>query len=56
MIRNSVSQITRYYVWINNILKYIIYKSIKGINEYKIKGINELEAREEFNLKIQLSD
>ena len=22
----------------------------------KIKGINELEAREEFNLKIQLSD
>ena len=29
MIRNGGSQITRYYIWINNIWKYIIYKSIR---------------------------
>ena len=29
MIRNGCSQITQYYVWINNIWKYIIYKNIR---------------------------
>ena len=52
MIRNGGSQITKYYVWINNIRKYIFYKSIKMLVILvgcKIKDINELEARESKN-------
>ena len=48
MIRNSGIQITRYYVWLNNIWKYIIHKSVRMVG-CKIKGINELESRESKN-------
>ena len=49
MIRNGVGQITWYYIWVNNIWKYIIYKSIRMASHSKIKGINELQARESKN-------
>ena len=52
MIRNNGSQITRYYVGsikFENILSIGVFKWLVVLVGCKIKGINELEARESKN-------
>ena len=45
MIRNGGSQIIRYYMWIQNVWKYIINKLVIPVS-CNIEGKNELEVRE----------
>ena len=49
MIKNGGSQITRYYVWyitLENVLSVRVLEWLVILVGCKIKGINELEARE----------
>ena len=39
MIGNGGSQISRYYIWVSNIWKYIIYKSIRMVSYFGLRYI-----------------